>query len=41
MHPKIKRWAEKLVKKNLHSSREHLRAVLRNVAKPGGSTPAL
>ena len=31
IQPKIRKWAEKLVKKNLHSSREHLRLVLRKV----------
>jgi glutamyl-tRNA reductase len=34
LHPKIKRWAEKLVRKNLHSSREQLRMVLENVSLP-------
>jgi glutamyl-tRNA reductase len=32
MQPKLKRWAESLVKKNLHSSREHLRLVLRTIS---------
>jgi glutamyl-tRNA reductase len=31
---KIKRWAESLVKRNLHVSREHLRAVLKKVTDP-------
>ena len=31
--PKLKTWAEKLVKKNLHSSREHLRAILRRASR--------
>jgi glutamyl-tRNA reductase len=34
MQPKLKKWAEKLVKKNLHHSREHLRTVLRQVTEP-------
>lgn len=33
-HPKIRRWAEKLVKRNLHLSREHLRSLLRTVTEP-------
>lgn len=32
--PKVRKWAENLVKKNLHLSREHLRAVLRKVTDP-------
>jgi hypothetical protein len=40
LHPKMKKWAEKLVKKNLHSSREHLRFVLRGISDPEkGGTP--
>jgi glutamyl-tRNA reductase len=34
MQTKLKKWAEKLVKKNIHQSREHLRTVLRQVAEP-------
>jgi len=33
-HSKVKRWAESLVKRNLHLSREHLRLVLRKVSEP-------
>lgn len=33
-HLTVKRWAEGLVKKNLHLSREHLKGVLRNVVDP-------
>ncbi len=33
-HTKVKRWAEALVKRNLHLSREHLRSVLRKVTDP-------
>lgn len=35
--PKLRRWAEKLVKKNLHVSREHLRSLLRNITEPAES----
>ncbi len=31
-HPKLERWAEKLVKRNLHRSREHLREVIQKVS---------
>jgi len=31
-HARLKVWAEKLVRRNLHQSREHLRTVLRHVA---------
>jgi len=34
-HPSLKKMAETIVKKNLHSSREHLRTVLRRVADIG------
>lgn len=33
-HPKVRRWAENLVKKNLHLSREYLKIVLRKVTDP-------
>jgi len=33
-HPKVRKWAEGLVKKNLHLSREHLKEVLRKVTDP-------
>jgi len=31
---KLRKWAQALVKKNLHTSREHLRIILRNVSEP-------
>jgi glutamyl-tRNA reductase len=34
VHAKIRKWAERLVKKNLHCSRELLRDVLRRVSEP-------
>jgi len=37
-HAKLQRWAEALVKRNLHNSREHLRAVLRKVTEPADET---
>jgi glutamyl-tRNA reductase len=33
-HPKVRKWAEGLVRKNLHLSREHLKLVLRKVTDP-------
>ncbi len=39
VQPKVKLWAEKLVKRNLHHSREHLRHVLRQVSEPEDSVP--
>lgn len=35
---RLKRWAESLVRKNLHSSREHLREVLKKVTEPSNET---
>ncbi len=37
-HTKVQRWAESLVKRNLHLSREHLRSVLRKVSDPASET---
>ncbi len=37
LHDRIKRWSEKLVKKNLHLSREHLKEVIHRQA--GGGKP--
>lgn len=34
IQPKVKKWAEKLVKKNWHLSREHLREILQRVSEP-------
>ncbi len=36
LHEKIRRWSEKLVKKNLHLSREHLKEVIHKQTGPGG-----
>lgn len=33
LQPRLRKWAEKLVKKNLHSSREHLRTLLKRVTE--------
>lgn len=38
LHAKLKTLAEKIVKRNLHCSREHLRAILSDVAEPGSGT---
>ena len=39
---KISKWAESLIKKNLHLSREHLRAILRKISDPEtASSPVL
>ena len=37
---RVKEWAWKLTKKNLHHSREHLRSVLRSVSNPSPPTDA-
>ncbi len=34
VQPKLRKWAEKLVKKNWHLSREHLREILQRVSEP-------
>jgi glutamyl-tRNA reductase len=34
VQPKVRKWTEKLVKKNWHQSREHLREVLHKVTEP-------
>ena len=34
LYPLVKKWAEKLVKKQIHHSREHLRGILNTVAGP-------
>lgn len=41
IQPKVRKWAEKLLKKNLHQSREHLRSVLRKVADAEESFPVI
>ncbi len=41
IQPKVKRWAEKLVKKNWHRSREHLREILQRVTEPDEDVPVV
>lgn len=41
LQPKLIKMAEKLVKKNLHCSREHLRYLLRNVTNPDEHLPGI
>jgi glutamyl-tRNA reductase len=41
IQPKVKRWAEKLVKKNWHRSRETLKEILQKVTEPDEQVPML
>lgn len=41
IQPKVKKWAEKLVKKNWHRSREHLREILQKVTEPDEQVPVV
>lgn len=34
LHPRLRKWAEALVRRNIHLSREHLRSILRRVSEP-------
>jgi glutamyl-tRNA reductase len=39
IQPKVRKWAEKLVKKNWHLSREHLREILQRATEPDRQVP--
>jgi glutamyl-tRNA reductase len=39
VQPKVKKWAERLVKKNWHLSREHLKGILQRVTEPDEQIP--
>src|SRR6185312_3362200 len=41
IQPKLKKWAEKLLKRNLHQSREHLRSCLRKAADAEEAYPVI